>query len=316
MVGLVDINDPRVWAWPASDEQRIDEAIDVEKRPRQCDGCGVHFLPPRPRSRFCSTHCANKSRRMQPRNCEYCGVLFTPQKSVVRYCSITCSSRGQTQPAEVRFWRKVNRNGPEVWEGHGPCWEWTASRNEWGYGQFAATFGHSGGAHIYSYQLHHGSYPAGLEIDHLCKNRACVRPDHLEAVTPRVNTLRSNAVSALNARKTHCPKGHPYDEENTRIGNNGGRYCRACAYEYQRLPVNRERRRTLAGVRRSAKRMRQRTLGAIDVAWAYSSFAGEGAARYVVDQMLRVLLGPDDYDKFVAGWEASGEQRWDRGMLP
>jgi len=78
-----------------------------------------------------------------------------------------------------------------------------------------------------------GPIPDGLTIDHLCRNRACVKPAHLEAVSQRVNTLRSPiAVAAINARKTHCKRGHAFDDLNTRvsIGPNGQRRrdCRAC----------------------------------------------------------------------------------------
>lgn len=73
-----------------------------------------------------------------------------------------------------------------------------------------------------------GPIPAGLEIDHLCRNNLCCNPDHLEPVTHRVNTLRGSAPSARHAVKTHCLRGHEYTPENTKRGSRGGRVCRQC----------------------------------------------------------------------------------------
>ncbi|GAA4237618.1 hypothetical protein GCM10022254_50190 [Actinomadura meridiana] len=68
--------------------------------------------------------------------------------------------------------------------------------------------------------------PEGLTIDHLCRTTLCVRPDHLDPVPNRINNLRRNSLSALNARKTRCPQGHEYTLENTYLGRNGSRECR------------------------------------------------------------------------------------------
>ena len=87
-------------------------------------------------------------------------------------------------------------------------------------------------AHRLAYELVKGPISDGLQIDHLCRNRACINPDHLEAVTQRENILRGEGVAALNARKTHCPQGHAYDEENTLILTGrqaGARRCQICA---------------------------------------------------------------------------------------
>lgn len=118
------------------------------------------------------------------------------------------------------------------------CWEWTGVRYPTGYGQPPFTGeGHQAGyVHRVSYRWLVGAIPDGLTIDHLCRNRACVNPDHLEAVSQRVNTLRSPiAVAAINARKTHCIHGHPFSSENTylRRQSNGhwSRACRTCGRE-------------------------------------------------------------------------------------
>lgn len=82
-------------------------------------------------------------------------------------------------------------------------------------------------AHKWAYESIVGPVPEGMELDHLCRNRACVNPAHLEAVSRRVNQLRGLSISAKNARKTHCVHGHPLTGENVYEWR-GSRYCRAC----------------------------------------------------------------------------------------
>src|SRR6266568_5486930 len=100
-----------------------------------------------------------------------------------------------------RFWAKVDRSGA--------CWLWTAHVGEDGYGTFSLD-GHHQRAHRIAWVLLRGPIPEGLQIDHLCRVRACVNPDHLEPVTQRENILRGEGISALCARRTHCPQGHEY----------------------------------------------------------------------------------------------------------
>lgn len=95
-----------------------------------------------------------------------------------------------------------------------------------GYGMYNRTM-----AHRASYEIYKGPIPEGLEIDHLCRNRRCINPDHLEPVTRKENILRGESPTATNKRKTHCPNGHLYDF----IRPNGERECRSChRVNYQR----------------------------------------------------------------------------------
>ena len=111
------------------------------------------------------------------------------------------------------------------------CWVWRAAMHRNGYGGFSmqddAGKWNKRLAHRISYELHVGPIPEGLTIDHLCRNRRCVNPEHLEPVTLSVNLLRGTGASARNAAKTHCKHGHPFDEENTRI-RRGWRECKTC----------------------------------------------------------------------------------------
>ncbi len=120
----------------------------------------------------------------------------------------------------ARFWSKVAQVG-NVCE----CWEWTASRNKAGYGAFGCN-GKTVRAHRFAYEDSIGSVPAGLELDHLCRNRGCVNPWHLEPVSHRENMMRGDTGKHLSDR-THCPSGHEYNESNTRIYRSM-RYCREC----------------------------------------------------------------------------------------
>lgn len=138
----------------------------------------------------------------------------------------------QNRPRHLptRFWAKVDKNGPIPVHRPdlGPCWVWTGRAESNGYGRFTKTHGHPVGAHRMAYELAVGPIPSELTIDHLCRNHICVNPEHLEAVTQQVNTLRGETSAAANTRKTHCPQGHPYDLLNTRYDKRGSRYCLRC----------------------------------------------------------------------------------------
>lgn len=84
--------------------------------------------------------------------------------------------------------------------------------------------------HRLAYMTFVGPIPKGLTLDHLCRNRNCINPKHLEAVTEKENILRGTSPSAINARKTHCDNGHPFSAENTRMGKTKKqRHCKICS---------------------------------------------------------------------------------------
>lgn len=115
----------------------------------------------------------------------------------------------------------------EYVEVQGSCWTWIRSRSDRGYGVHSRNH-RLRYAHRTVYQLLIGPVPKGLELDHLCLNKACVNPDHLEPVTHRVNVLRApTAKAAIYARRTACNRGHPFDDVNT-LFSQGYRRCREC----------------------------------------------------------------------------------------
>ena len=124
-----------------------------------------------------------------------------------------------------RVWNHVDRTDD--------CWLWTGGTWDFGYGKFNPSKGEVVRAHRWLWELARGPTPKGLELDHLCRPPACVRPDHLEPVTHQENLRRGSGWAGTNARKTHCPKGHEYTEANTyrQASRGNGRVCRTCMSE-------------------------------------------------------------------------------------
>lgn len=142
-------------------------------------------------------------------------------------------------PVAERLKRHISVAGPPTDQPElGPCWEWTGALSTSGYGRIGVGGrDQSDYTHRVAYREWVGPIPDGLVIDHLCRNRICCNPAHLEAVEQRVNIVRG-VGPALQAGKTHCPKGHAYSAENTRIYD-GRRFCRQCDRDRPRRPKRR-----------------------------------------------------------------------------
>lgn len=124
--------------------------------------------------------------------------------------------------SEQRFWVKVAKTDT--------CWLWTGQKTKAvnGYGLFRAG-GQQVVAHRWAYEHEVGPIPAGMNLDHLCRTRLCVRPDHLEPVTPYENMMRGVSFAAQQKKQTHCKRGHEFTPENTSLANKGrSRRCKTC----------------------------------------------------------------------------------------
>jgi hypothetical protein len=123
--------------------------------------------------------------------------------------------------AEERFWQYVNKTDD--------CWLWTGATSH-GYGNFyLPREGRTTTqiqAHVFAYQTLRGPVPEGLVIDHLCRTKRCVRPDHLDPVTQQLNVIRGDVARVL--RENTCRHGHEYTPENTHINRKGAKVCRIC----------------------------------------------------------------------------------------
>jgi hypothetical protein len=155
--------------------------------------------------------------------------------------------------AAERFYQKVEKAGINH------CWMWTGARLNNGYGSFRY-IGKNTTAHRASYQLHKGEIPTGLHVDHICRVRLCVNPNHLRAVTQRINNLENcRTISSVSFKKTHCNKGHALSGENL-LYHKGRRefpyrQCRRCKNNEQNLRRRKERSKALAALEAEVSRM-------------------------------------------------------------
>jgi hypothetical protein len=158
-----------------------------------CEHCSRPFLASRPRVRFCSLRCASARRRtMRETACEHCAKQYrwSPASGRGRFCSRECHRAWNRAQYEQRLWSRI------LCDIQTGCWVWTGKLISGGYGSWHRD-GKPRNIHLIVYERFVGPIPRGHEVDHLCLNRACCRPDHLEAVTPFVNKQRMNQRIAI-----------------------------------------------------------------------------------------------------------------------
>lgn len=154
-----------------------------------------------------------------------------PEKTLEKIYAILSSHIKKMTPEE-RFWKKVNMSAN--------CWDWvgTINKDGYGYGIPTALFKkfNTDRAHRVAWMLYGFHIPHGMFIDHICRNRKCVKPAHLRVVTPRENALENNnCAGALNKNKNSCVRGHMFSGKNLYVRTVGGktrRYCKECRETY------------------------------------------------------------------------------------
>jgi hypothetical protein len=138
-----------------------------------------------------------------------------------------------TEEQRQRFWSRVEvPNQPSC------CWEWTGALTDRGYAEVSLD-GLVFKSHRVAYSDLIESVPTDKMIDHLCRNRKCVNPDHLQIASDKMNVRTGFSPSGVHARKTHCPQGHPYDNVNTYWWNGTNRQCKTCKREHDKRPNHR-----------------------------------------------------------------------------
>lgn len=131
------------------------------------------------------------------------------------------------KPVIERFLNKISVSKINFYN-NTPCWEWIGTKIVAGYGIIIINCKHIR-THRFIYEYYYGEINLNLEIDHLCRNKICSNPNHLEQVTHKENSLRGIGPTAINSRKTHCKRGHEFTTQNTFIyKNNPRRGCRKC----------------------------------------------------------------------------------------
>lgn len=191
-------------------------------------------------------------------NCPECGrqIEYYPRANhrngAKHFCSRHCQSKylarqRPVQPVGDRFFSKVVKNPDNG------CWEWTGAHGPAGHGQFVVDH-KKVVASRFSWELHFGKIPDGMEVCHKCDNPPCVNPEHLFLGTQGDNMRDCSAKGRLNnwnAAKTHCKHGHEYTPENSYLNKKGGRVCKKCAHLHSKKAA--VKRKTLRAMDDGAK---------------------------------------------------------------
>lgn len=205
-------------------------------------GAGTHHF------RRCERYACENA----PHHCEACASGRTGHAGALmarvdtEHAELLREIRKATLRAFVR--RRVRHDGY--------CWVWTGHvSRKTGYGQGSPRGERAGSlAHRLSYEAFVGPIPQGMTLDHACRNRPCVNPEHLEPVTSKENVLRGIGRSAVNARRRFCVAGHPLSGDNLYTRPNSHRACRACRREADRARPRSPRESETQRLRRARKR--------------------------------------------------------------